>query len=110
MSEDTTVIVTIDGSDYDVDMGKMLISESIQLKKHTGATREEWYEQMGREEPEAIQFLVWLAKTRAGEDPGKITAIDADLLALNVRPKVAPEAATDEDTADPTGSPPSDET
>ena len=108
MAEDTTVVVTIDGNDYDVDMGKMLISESIQLKKHTGATREEWYEQMGREEPEAIQFLVWLAKTRAGEDPGKIGAIDADLLALNVRPKVDPEA-DDEDTADPTGSPRSDD-
>ena len=108
MSEDTTVIVTIDGSDYDVDMGRMLISESIQLKRHTGATREEWYEQMGREEPEAIQFLVWLAKTRAGEDPGKITEIDADLLALNVRPKAAP-AEDDEESSDPTGSPPSDD-
>ena len=108
MSEDTTVIVTIDGTDYDVDMGRMLISESIQLKKHTGATREEWYEQMGREEPEAIQFLVWLAKTRAGEDPGKITEIDADLLALNVRPKAAP-TEDDEESSDPTGSPPSDD-
>ena len=108
MSEDTTVIVTIEGSDYDVDMGKMLISESIQLKKHTGATREEWYEQMGREEPEAIQFLVWLAKTRAGEDPGRIGDIDADLLALNVRPKAEPGDA-EEESADPTGSPESDE-
>ena len=109
MSEETTIVVTIDGEDFDVDMGTLLISESIQLKKHTGSNREQWYEQMSAEEPEAIQFLVWLAKTRAGQDPGRIGDIDADLLALNVRPKVDPEAAAAEEPVGPTGSPASDE-
>jgi len=108
MSDETTLLVTVDGKDYDVDMGTLLISESIQLKKHTGANREQWYDQVGREEPEAIQFLVWLAKTRAGEDVGRIGEIDADILALNVRPKIAPEEAAEE-AEGPTGSPESDE-
>ena len=107
MSDETTVIVTIDGQDYDVDMGKLLISESIQLKKHTGCNRMEWQQQMAQDDPEAWQFLVWLAKTRAGEDPGRIGEIDADILGMNPRPKVLPDEV-EEPEANPTGSPESD--
>ena len=107
MSDETTVVVTIDGADYDLDMSKLRISESIQLKKYTGWDSFEWQKQLGKDEPEAWQFLVWLAKTRAGEDPGRISEIDADILAMNPRPKVMLEDV-EEPEPGPTGSPESD--
>ena len=60
-----------------------------------------------QDDPEAWQFLVWLAKTRAGEDPGRIGEIDADILGMNPRPKVMPDEA-EESEPGPTGSPESD--
>lgn len=108
MSDATTVVFTVSDKDYEADMGKLLVSESIVLRKHTGLTRTEWYEAMAREEPEAAQFLVWLGMSRAGEDPGPVGDLDFDILALNIRDKVAPEERAEGDDENPTGSPESD--
>lgn len=108
-NDETTVVFTANGKDYEVDMGSLMVSESIVLRKHTGYNRTEWYEAMAREEPESAQFLVWLGMTRAGEAAGRIADIDFDLLALNIRDKVAPEDRVKDNDENPTGSPESDE-
>lgn len=108
MSDYTTIVITVDGDDYEVDLASLLISESIQLKKHTGLNRQQWYEATSAEEPEAIQFLVWLALKRAGKDAGRVGDIDADLLALNIRSKAIPEVEVADQAVGPTGSLPSD--
>ena len=109
MSDENTLIVKLeeDGPEYELDMGKFMLSEANVLKKHTGMNRDDWKAQLAEGDPECWQFFVWLVRSRAGENPGRVSEIDADLFAIATRPKVQP-AEDAEPEANPTGSPESD--
>lgn len=103
MSEQTTSIFTLDGTDYAVDPEALTTGEAIVLKKFLGATPAQWLEMFSDNDPEAVQFYVWLGLTRAGETPGKPSEIDVPMFKLNIRPLL--DTDEDADEADPTTSP-----
>ncbi|GHA01520.1 hypothetical protein ACFOOM_12100 [Streptomyces echinoruber] len=61
------VKLTVEGTQYEYDGDRLLVAEARELKAHTGFTPPKWFAALDESDPDAIAFLIYLAKKRAGE-------------------------------------------
>lgn len=90
-----------------LDLDRLMISEAAKLQKLTGYSPKGWVEALGDDDPMAVKFAVWLAKTRAG---GTVSWADLDFDLVGLKWELLDDdgnpVSDDEDEADarPTGS------
>ncbi|MGV4984512.1 hypothetical protein ACVB8X_13910 [Streptomyces sp. NRAIS4] len=61
------VKLTVEGESYEFDTDRLLVAEARELKTYAGFTPPKWYAAIGDDDPDALAFLIYLAKKRAGE-------------------------------------------
>lgn len=102
---------------WDLDLGRLMLDEGIELRRLTGYGPRQWIDQLGEDDPLAVRFAFYLARKRAGDDI-PFGEINVNLFELSITMKgeddqdqVTPDAGVTEDNADvvPTG-PATDET
>ena len=106
MSAENTLLFDYEGETYPVDVKELTTFEAIALKRHLGVNRRDWWALFLEDDPEAMQFFVWLGFTRAGRECGKVSEIDVPMYKLDIRPLIeAPDEGADEGDSgeDPTG-------
>lgn len=93
--------VTVQGVAYDFDQEHLLVAEARELKTYTGLTPPRWGPLIDEGDPDAVAFLIFLSKKRAGE-----TLRFSDLDSLDYA-DIAVEAVDGPETEDsPTGEAP----
>ena len=105
MAAENTLLFDYEGETYPVDVKELTTFEAIALKRHLGVNRKEWWAMFLEDDPEAMQFFVWLGWTRAGRECGKVAEIDVPMYMLNIRPALEDAPEDEADEADPTGTP-----
>lgn len=101
--------LTVEGTVYEFDGDRLLLAEARELKSYTKMTPPKWSAGIDEGDPDATQFLIYLAKKRAGETLrfSDLDTLDyADIELENVDPEPDENEAGAASTADPT--PPSD--
>lgn len=108
------MIVTIAGKRYDFDENKLRLTEAYALKNMTarpdlgfgGYTVKSWQGALNEMEPDALAFLVWLVRTRAGEQVEFTPeALDFDLGAMDFEDTPDPTSAATSGVSDAATSP-----
>jgi len=105
--------LTVEGQVYEFDGDRLLLAEARELKTFTGLTPPKWSAGITEGDPDAIQFLVYLAKKRSGEavrfsDLNSIDYADIDMEILGEDAEEPAEGGQPPAGADPT--PPSNGT
>ncbi|MEW2300278.1 hypothetical protein AB0958_09885 [Streptomyces sp. NPDC006655] len=59
--------LTVEGTVYEFDPGRMLLAEAREIKTYTGMTIPSWSVGIDEMDPDSLQSLIYLAKKRAGE-------------------------------------------
>lgn len=59
--------LTVEGAVYEFDGDRLLLAEARELKTYTGLTPPKWAAGIDEQDPDAIAFLIYLAKKRSGE-------------------------------------------
>lgn len=65
---------------YEVDHGRITVAEAKAFKRHAGMATGEFRPGLIKGDPDAMIFLMWLAKTRAGERVDWSSFDDYDLV------------------------------
>jgi hypothetical protein len=101
-----------EGKEYAYSPGEVRVKEGIVIKVHTGLGLLSWERACRDLDPQAIQALLWLIKSRNGE-PCEVAMLDFDILAFMTaygeamqslpEPEPAPKADSPSDpTPEPT--------
>lgn len=101
--------LTVEGVKYEFDSDHLLLAEARELKTYTKLTPPKWAEGIEEGDPDATQFLIFLAKKRAGEmlrfsDLDTLDYADLDMEFVD------PEPEEPQDTAGSEVAPPADPT
>lgn len=82
--------VTVDGTVYEYDPTRLMLTEAIEVQEKTGLNLKRW--QLGLEEMDAfaIKALVYLLKKRAGESPDW-QRLDFDIAGLDIEDDEIPD-------------------
>lgn len=78
--------VTVGDKVYEHDRTTLLISDAIQIKRLTGMTIREWQQGLIDDDPDSLKGLVWLLKSKAGENPDW-DELDFDFATLEFGPE-----------------------
>lgn len=96
----------IDGQVHELDLSKLSMREAEQCEQLTGWTWMQWLKALLEDEsrpPRAMAFLLWLAKTRAGEQI-KFSDLDFNVFSFEwVDDEPADDADESGDESRPTG-------
>lgn len=102
--------VTVEGVAYDFDGDHVLLAEARELKTYTKLTLPRWNQGLDEMDPDAVQFLIFLAKKRAGEslrysDLDTLDFADIDLELVEPEPDEPENAGEAAAATDPTPPP-----
>lgn len=99
--------LTVEGIDYEFDGDRLLLAEARELKTHTGLTPGKWGVGIDEGDPDAIAFLIYLAKKRSGESLrfSDLDNIDYADIQMEEIGAAGDDAAGDAAAADPTPQP-----
>ncbi|WP_435251705.1 hypothetical protein [Streptomyces tendae] len=104
--------VTVQGTRYDFDQEHLLVAEARELKTYTGLTPPRWAMGIDEGDPDAVAFLIFLSKKRAGETLRFSDLDNLDYADIEIEPVEEPADAADAGqegevpAGDPTGPPP----
>ena len=62
------MLITVDGTQYEFDQDKFMLSEATAIEKVCGCTFQEWGERLQKGSMEAIQALVWIVQKRVNPE------------------------------------------
>ncbi|MFB7595761.1 hypothetical protein [Streptomyces sp. NPDC056160] len=103
------VKLTVEGTEYEYDGDRLLVAEARELKTYTGFTPPKWLAALDDQDPDALAFMIYLAKKRAGEslrfsdlDTLDYADFDMEFLDADDEPDDAGEAGEGSAPADPT--------
>lgn len=88
--------VRIEDSFYDFDQSRLMLKEAMAVKTYTGLSLQDWMKSLEDFDPPAVAALVWILRTRAGEEV-RYSEIDFNLADFEIIPDEG-----DADAADPT--------
>lgn len=71
--------IQFDGFDYDYEPGSITVMEAIAIRNHTGKGVVDWGRSIGETDPESLQALMWLIKSRNGQ-PCAMADLDFDIV------------------------------
>lgn len=91
--------VIVDGTKYDYDATRLLISEAMEVKQRTGMNMQAWQQGLADIDPYAVKALVFLLKKRAGERPDWDT-LDFDLGGLEMVEDEVPDGPKEDAAGD----------
>ena len=74
--------ITVDGQVYEYDQDRLMASEARKLKMYTGMSMSQFGKAAQEEDIDAIVFVVWLCRYRAGETDLKFSEVDFDLASM----------------------------
>lgn len=77
--------ITVEGQTYEYD-GRLMASEARLLKTHVGMTVSQFGRAAQEEDIDALVFLIWLCRRRAGETDLKFSDVDFDLGSVDIEP------------------------
>lgn len=71
--------ISVDGTTYEYDPGKLMLSEARQLQAATGQTLAQWQRGLTELDADSVAGLVWLLRRRAGENGLQYADVEFDL-------------------------------
>lgn len=72
----------IDGTVYDFDQDRLMLSEAMAVQVATGMKVPQWQKALGEMDAYALGALVWLLRRRAGETDLRFEDVDFNLADL----------------------------
>ena len=91
--------ISVDGTSYDFDQGRLMLSEARLIEKNTGMTIPRWQKALDEFNSDALAGLVLLLRRRAGETELQFEDVEFDVASLTIdddapaAPPHPPEAA-----------------
>lgn len=108
----TLIKLTVEGTEYEFNPERFLVAEARELKTYTGFTPPRWFAAIDEQDPDALAFLVYLAKKREGEqlrysdlDTLDYADFDMEIVDLDAEEEAQAEQAgdgTQQEQPDPT--------
>jgi hypothetical protein len=89
--------VTVDGSTYDYDANRLMVSEAMEIQEKTGLNLRRWNEGLQEMDARAVKGLIYLLKRRAGETVDW-ASLDFDIGTLDMSDDEPAAASPKEDT------------
>lgn len=98
---------SLDGVKHEFDDNRMMNTEAIQIRRKSEEawSLTEWFEALGKGDPEALTLLVWLTRRREGETDLAVSAVEFDLVELALGLESDEESDVESDPTDSTTKP-----